>query len=182
MRIWISSNQEYALVMKLIHWLSAVTIVALFALGLWMMSLDYSHLWYQKAPEWHVAVGFFLVMLTLLRLLYRIFLPMPKALPGPRWQIVVATTVHWLFYGLLLAMLVTGYLIVTAKGEPLIIFNWFALPSLVTGIDNLEDTMGDLHEWFAYVIIGLSVLHSGAALKHHFIDRDGTLKRMITKI
>ena len=61
----------------------------------------------------------------------------------------------------------------------LLLSEGFEVPALVTNVDNLEDRAGDVHEWLAYTLIALVTLHAGAAVKHHFIDRDDTLKRML---
>lgn len=182
MKMFTNLDTEYALAAKLIHWISALTVFGLFGLGLWMTSLDYYDPWYQKGPELHISIGVLLACLTLMRILYRSVARFPAALPAPRWQMLLAKLVHIAFYLLLLSMFVTGYLVVTAKGEALAVFDWLHIPAVVTGIDNLEDTMGDIHEWLAYVIIALAGLHIAGALKHQFIDKDGTLSRMISRI
>ena len=89
--------------------------------------------------------------------------------------------VHWILYALLFAIVITGYLITTADGRDLDVFNWFSLPASITSFDNQETLMGNWHRWAAYVLAGLVVMHILAALKHHFIDRDATLKRMLGK-
>lgn len=181
MNVLKNTAREYSLLAKLIHWVSAVVVLGLFALGLWMMSLDYYDPWYQTGPNVHMGIGFLLVVVTVLRLAYRLLVRYPPPIPAPQWQMWVAKVIHLAFYLLIFLMFVTGYLIVTSKGEPLPIFNWFSLPAIATGFENLEDKMGDVHEWMAYLIIGLATVHALAALKHHFIDKDGTLKRMITR-
>jgi cytochrome b561 len=73
----------------------------------------------------------------------------------------------------------SGYLISTADGRAIQVFDWFEVPALVTGIANQEDIAGAVHYWVAVALIALASLHGLAALKHHFLDRDGTLLRML---
>lgn len=170
----------------LCHWITAVTVIGLFALGLWMTSLNYYDPWYQTAPDIHRSVGILLAMLVAWRLVWKFTGQQPATIPTHRpWERVIAKSTHGLLYVLLLLMFVSGYLITTAEGSALHVFNWFSIPAVTTGSDldikNLEDRAGDVHEILAYTIIGLATLHALAALKHHFIDKDITLLRMLGK-
>jgi cytochrome b561 len=71
----------------------------------------------------------------------------------------------------------SGYLISTADGRLIEVFNWFSVPSLVQR-KGLEETAGEVHEWLAYATIALVALHAAASLKHHFVDRSRILTRM----
>lgn len=163
----------------LFHWLSAVTVIGLFALGLWMVDLNYYHPWYNRAPDIHKSVGLLLFGLLAARLLWRLANPVPEHEPGPRWEHRLADIVHWLIYLLLFAILASGYLIPTAVGQPVAVFDWFEVPALVTTIDNQETVAGDWHKYLSWTLIGLLVLHIAGALKQHFINRNRTLKRML---
>ncbi len=173
-----NTQNAYGWLAITLHWVSALCIFGLFGLGLWMSDLDYYHAWYTKAPDLHRSVGFLLVMLTAFRLVWRSLNPAPNPAPAPVWQLKAAVAVHYLFYGLLFLMLVSGYFITTAEGKPLEVFNWFSIPSLITE-EHMEDVAGEIHEFLAFTLIGLSALHAAAALKHHFIDKDSTLKKML---
>ena len=76
-----------------------------------------------------------------------------------------------------LAVIVSGYLMSTADGRPLHVFDWFAIPAPGTN-PGLESTAGAVHVWLSYLVIALAVVHTAAALKHHFLDRKPTLTRM----
>lgn len=175
-----NTSSSYGMLAILLHWLSAVGVIFLFCLGLWMDSLDYYHEYYRVAPHIHKSVGVLLISLVVFRFVWRQFNTQPKALASHKpWEVVLARLVHYIFYAMLLCMFISGYLITTAEGGGLDVFNWFTLPSTITGIANLEDIAGEIHELLAFTLIGLVVLHMLAALKHHFIDKDSTLKRMI---
>jgi cytochrome b561 len=86
-----------------------------------------------------------------------------------------------LLYALLFLIMISGYLISTADDRGIEVFQLFAIPSLGEFIENQEDIAGLIHKWLAYTLIALALLHALAALKHHFIDKDNTLNRMIGK-
>lgn len=162
-----------------LHWVSAVTVVGMFALGLWMTSLNYYDPWYRKGPDLHRSIGVLLFITTVVRLGWRLVSPPPPPLASHKaWERLVAAAVHVLLYLLLFAIMLSGYLITTADGRAVHVFDWFSIPATLTG-ENQEDVAGAVHLLLAWSLIGLVVLHAGAALKHHFIDRDSTLRRML---
>lgn len=161
------------------HWLTAAAVIALFASGLWMVGLDYYHAWYHRAPHWHKSVGILLFGLVGLRLLWRLANPRPAPEPMPAWEHHLADGVHWAIYLLLFTVLLTGYLIPAADGEAVAVFDWFEVPALITNLQNQETAAGTLHEYLAWTLIAVVVLHVAGALKQHFINRNRTLKRML---
>jgi len=162
----------------LLHWFMAVGILGLFGLGLYMVELDYYHQWYQAAPNLHRSIGVVIALLLLVRLVWRLVNPMPTGL-GKRWEVIIAHWVHRLFYGLIIGIIVSGYLITTADGQSVSVFGLFELPALLDGFENQEDIAGEVHEWLTNTLMVLVALHALAALKHHFVDQDATLRRMI---
>ncbi len=175
---WRNTPQRYGWLTVIFHWLTAAVIVGLFALGLWMVELDYYSRWYHTAPDIHKATGMLLFGLLVARIAWRMASP-PPPLPAHHSAVqrAAASAVHHMLYLLLAFVMVSGYLIATAEGDPVSVFGWFDVPALVSG-DGLEDTAGTIHEWLAWSLVGLAGLHALAALKHQFIDRDGTLKRI----
>jgi cytochrome b561 len=164
----------------LLHWSVAFITVALFVSGLWMVDLDYYHEWYYRAPWWHKSMGVLVVTLVLIRLVWSRWRSLPAQIGTiPHRQHLAAKFVHGLMNLCIVLLGLTGYLMVTAKGEPLEVFDWFQLPALVAGKAGWVDTAGVLHLWIAYVTIALAAGHALAALKHHFIDQDATLMRML---
>lgn len=162
-----------------LHWLMALVVFGLFALGFWMVDLTYYSSWYKTAPYWHKSVGILLAALLLLRLFWRFKAGKPAALPDQNRRLQqMAALVHLLLYLLLLAIVLTGYLISTADGRGIEVFSWFEVPGMGELFAEQADIAGALHKWFAYVLMALVVLHAAGALKHHFVDKDTTLKRM----
>ncbi len=156
----------------------APLVLVLFLLGLYMVTLDYTHPWYQSAPELHRSLGVLTGLLLVPRWLWRQLDPLP-AIEGRRRERVVALSTHRLLYLLLALTVTSGYLIATADGRPLALFDLLEIPALPVTLENQEETAGSVHRWAAYTLAALSVLHALAALKHHFIDRDATLRRML---
>ena len=163
-----------------LHWLVAVLVIGLFGLGLWMVELDYYDSWYRRGPDLHRSMGILLGLLVLVRLIWRTTGITPEHEPGiSRLERSASGVVHALLYGLLLVMVVSGYLISTADGRSIDVFGLFAVPATLSGIDGQEDIAGDVHWAAAISLITLAGLHALAALKHHFLDRNRTLRRML---
>lgn len=177
---WRNTKQRYGLIAIAFHWLVAITVFGMFGLGLWMTSLDYYHQWYYKAPALHKSVGLTLFAVMVLRLVWRLLNPRPEPLPSHgRFERVLASLMHALLYLLPFALMSAGYLIPTADGQPVEIFGLVSIPATITSIPDQEDVAGDVHLTLAITLITLAVLHAIAALKHHFIDHDNTLRRML---
>lgn len=175
-----NSATGYGLVAIVLHWVVALTIVGLFALGFWMVDLDYYHSWYKQGPDIHRSVGLLLLAAMVLRLVWRLANIRPQPLAShSRLEVLAAHGAHWLLYLLIFTAMVSGYLISTADGSAISVFGWFDVPSLTGRIKGMEDTAGLVHYWATWAIVGLASVHALAALKHHFIDKDDTLRRML---
>ena len=175
-----NTKDRYGLVAMLLHWGMAILIVGLFALGTYMVELDYYDPWYKQAPDLHRSFGVIVAGLMIYRLGWRLANTRPSEL-GEAWESRIATWVHRLFYMLIAGIVVSGYLITTAEGQPVIVFGLFDIPATFTSFENMEDIAGEVHEWLTTTLIVLVSLHALAALKHHFINRDSTLRRMFGK-
>ena len=162
-----NTPERYGVISAAFHWLSAIIVYGMFALGLWMVTLSYYDGWYHKAPELHKSIGILLMMGLVIRVLWRVISPPPGPLPSysPMTRLA-AKAGHLALYLLLFAIGISGYLISTA-------------PLADAGAQ--ADFAGALHFWLAWSVVVLSVMHGFMALKHHFIDKDDTLKRMLGK-
>ena len=173
---------SYGIIAIIFHWVVAVAVIGMYLLGLWMDDLEYYDPWYTTAPHIHKSIGVIVISLVVARLIWRWINPVPKSLRShKKWEQVLAKLTHGMFYILLISMFFSGYLITTAEGKSLQVFNWFGIPAMVTEIENLEDVAGEIHEVIANTIILLATLHALAAIKHQFFDKDGTLLRMFGK-
>jgi cytochrome b561 len=162
-----------------LHWLIALGLAGSFAVGLYMQDLPLSPD-KLKIYSWHKWAGVTIFLLVLVRLGWRLGHP-PPALPAglPTWQLRAAAVVHGLLYALMLAIPISGWLMSSAKGFPTVWFGLVPLPDLLEKDKALGETLALIHQWLNYSMAGLVLAHAGAALKHHFIDRDGVLPRML---
>lgn len=175
----LNNNQNsYGWLSISLHWITAILVFGMFALGLWMVELDYYNVWYTDAPHYHKSIGLVLAGIVIIRLLYKLKQTQPQAL-GKVWEQTLARLAHILLYIGLLSLCFTGYLISTADGRGIDIFNWVTLPAMGQLFDNQEDLAGAIHEWLAYGLMAIVAAHVAGALKHHFINKDASLKRML---
>lgn len=175
-----NTAQSYGMLAIFLHWLVALVVIALFSLGVWMTGLTYYDDWYKRGPDIHKSIGILLFLIMLVRLGWRTVNITPDDEPDVgALQAQLAHGVHRLFYVLLFALMISGYLISTADGKPIQVFDLFAVPAVISDIPNMEDKAGKVHWYLALILISLASLHAVAALKHHFIDRDRTLKKML---
>lgn len=132
----------------------------------------------------HKSVGLSILVLTLARIGWRFAnpaIPLPAGTPG--WQKVAARTTHVLFYVLLIGLPLGGWAASSAGGRDIEWFGLFTWPALPLPLDrDLAGSFMEAHEAGVKVLYVLMILHIGAALKHHFIDRDNVLHRMIPLI
>jgi len=163
----------------LLHWTVALAIIGMYPLGLYIETLSYYDPEYRTIPAWHKSIGMLLLALLVVRIFWRTINRTPDPLPQPKAMLWITRAVHRLLYLLPLITLVSGYMISTADGRPISVFNWFEVPALPAVMENQEDLAGEIHYWTATLMIALAGLHALAALKHHFMDRDNTLIRML---
>jgi cytochrome b561 len=174
-----NTKEQYGLVAIALHWSMAVMVIGLFLLGLYMGTLEYVDAWYTRAPHLHESFGLVVFALLLLRTFWTLINTSPEPVPMPAWEQMAAVAVQRLFYLLLFALTISGYLISTADGHAVDLFNWAQVPAVFEGIEHQEDIAGAFHVILAWVTIGTVSLHFLAAMKHHFVDHDVTLLRML---
>ena len=173
-----NTQTHYGWISIAVHWLMALSIFSMFALGLYMVELTYYDAWYKGSLDLHKAVGIILLLLLMLRVFWRAVNINPQPLPGPKWEQRSGHMMHIGLYIFMLALMASGYLISTADGRGIDVFSVFTVPALPWSIDNQEDIAGDVHEVLAWLLISMSALHALAAIKHQIINKDGGLMRM----
>ena len=174
-----NSDNHYGLISILIHWLMALCIFFMFGLGLYMVELSYYDSWYRGSLQLHKSLGICLMFSLALRIAWKLVQTSPKPLAGPKWEQVAARTMHILLYVVLIILMLTGYLISTADGRAILVFDLFSIPALGASIENQEDIAGQAHLILAWFLITMVAMHALAALKHQFINQDGGLSRML---
>lgn len=164
-----------------LHWLIAIVTTGLFVLGLYMVGLGYMDRWYHTAPYIHQGIGMLLLAAIVWRSAWALVNPKPApAAPMAPWERRGAALTHGALYALLLAVPLTGYLILTADGRGVDVFGWFSVPALVGHLSHHAALIaGKAHLYLAVALIAIAAMHAAAAVKHHFWNRDATLARML---
>ena len=165
-----------------LHWVLGVALVALFGFGWYMTGLPFSPQ-RLKFYNWHKWAGISILLLSLLRLVWRLTHrapPLPAAIARnmPAWQKVAHHGTHLLLYGLFFAVPLMGWAYSSAAGFPIVLGGVLPLPDWVPVSKALAEALKPWHQISAYALAVLVLLHTAAALKHHCIDRDGLLARM----
>ncbi len=164
-----------------LHWIVAMMLVGSFSLGLYMSDLPISP-WKLQYFSWHKWNGITILALALLRLLWRLTHPAPPPAPGlPRWQALAAHGAHVGLYVLLFVIPLSGWIYSSASGYPVVYLGIksLQLPDLVARNKETAETLKSVHQFLNWSLLALVSIHVAAALKHHFLDRDETLRRML---
>ena len=174
---------RYSLTAIVLHWVLALAILGLFGVGLYMTDLPFSPA-RLKLYNWHKWAGVTILMLSALRLLWRLT-HRPPALPDPivdampAWQRWAHHGTHHALYALFFLVPLIGWAYSSAAGFPIVVFGVLPLPDFVPVDKALAEMIKPLHELSAFALVGLAGLHMAAALKHQWIDKDGLLQRML---
>jgi cytochrome b561 len=167
---------------KLLHWVVAVLVVGMIALGVVMVDVVQNLDLQYRLFQLHKSVGLTVLALMLLRIGWRLANPTP-AEPGTMrpWEVTAARLTHWAFYALLVAMPVTGFLTAASSplGIPTVLFGVVPVPHPIGPDKEFSETLAFVHENLARVLLALLAVHVGAALRHHLLLRDEVLTRML---
>lgn len=166
----------YDSVARLLHWLMAALILAVFLLGLLVDEFPKS--WEHVIVETHKVLGVGILLLVIVRFAWRLAHRPPAAeLVSPLLD-RAAWLGHYGLYALMLAVPVIGLVYTALRGQG-IDFGLFSIPPIMARNRELGRTVREVHELAAYALIGLASLHALAAIWHHFIRKDTTLMRML---
>ena len=168
---------RYTLVARILHWAIAALILLNLWLGFFHDSLPKD---WQVMPV-HKSVGLTVLALTIVRIVWRLT-HRPLALPAtiPQWERTAAGITHFLFYALMLILPLSGWIMTSAGTRPLNWFFLFDVPKFaVAKGDAIVGLSGGAHELLPWLWVALIALHIGAALRHHFMLKDGVLRRML---
>ncbi|NLJ51108.1 MAG: cytochrome b [Alcaligenaceae bacterium] len=177
-----TKNQHYTKTAIFLHWLVGLGIIGTLAMGLYMEGLPLSPSKLQLY-SWHKWAGMSLLVLAIVRLAWRLSHPAPD-LPETMGPIsrLAAHAGHWVLYVLMIAIPLSGWLMSSAQGFPVVWFGVLPLPDLVAKNAELGAVLKDAHVLLNYTLIAVLIGHIGAALQHHFIKKDNVLIRMLPLI
>ncbi|WP_419903701.1 cytochrome b [Kiloniella sp.] len=174
-----NSPDKYGAVTKFLHWFTAILIIGHIPFGWWMGTLPVSleKVWHYNL---HKSLGIVILVLVLLRILWRYISPPP---PPPNTvkniEKIAAHTVQYGLYAALVAQPVVGIIHSWASGYPIVFFNSYTIPNLISSNKTIADWLSTTHFLLGWGIAALIVVHISAALKHHYLDKDLILVRML---
>ncbi len=177
-----NTNRHYGAAAIGLHWLMAALIVTLVAMGIYMVRLPDVGFNSKKIILilTHKEIGSVVLALVATRLAWRELNRLPRLVETvPEWQKVAAIFVHLCFYALMIALPITGWVMSSAAGIPVSILGLFTLPDFVSHDEALFGWLRQIHDWLGYSMAALICVHAGAALRHHFLLRDDTLRKML---
>ena len=175
-----NSTTHFGLVSKVLHWLVALGIIGLTALGWWMVGLSYYDSWYNRSLELHRAGGMIVLCLASFFIAWKFISPSPDLQAElADWEKLAARAAHGLLLVAMLVIPLSGYIISTSAGAGFAFFGLFEIPAIIQTSERARDIAIEIHYYVAYGLIAVVVAHAAAALKHQFIDKHGTLKRML---
>lgn len=172
-------TERYTRTAIALHWIMAALILGNLAWGLWMVELPLSPS-KLKYFSWHKWTGVTVFVLAAARLLWRLRHPAPPLPPGmPRWERTGAHVSHYALYVLFFAGPLTGWLFSSAAGFQTVWFGVLPIPDLLGKNRELADVLKLVHRSVVYALGGVIAVHAAAAVKHHVLDRDDVLVRML---
>lgn len=163
---------------RVLHWLMAVAIVAMLFIGVGMVaSVSERHVWLLRI---HKPLGIAILILAVVRLAVRLrHKPPPLPADLPALQKLAAHASHWLLYGLMLAMPLVGWAMLSAGGYPVMLSESLRLPSILPANAVAFAVLRHLHSWLALLLFVVFLAHMAAALYHGLIRRDGVMSSML---
>jgi cytochrome b561 len=174
-----SAKTRYGGIAQLFHWLSALLIVAAVSLAFAMSDAEPGET-QNTLFDLHRSIGATILAVTGARLLWRLFNPPPPPERGmPAWQERVARYTHRLLYLILIVLPLLGWAGTSAYRARIMIFGLFELPPILPENRALSEALLETHEILALTLCAILIVHAGAALHHHFVRKDDTLRRML---
>lgn len=176
-----SQSGTYGAVSRANHWIVSISFFAMLAVGFY---LEFGGLTREaRGPimALHKATGTALLAFVTWRVIWRLRqgFPAPAAGNMPGWQVLASKAVHWGLLAAIVIMPLSGVLGSLFGGRPIDIYGLFMIPPFEKN-EAIKSAAGFAHMVTAYALVGLISVHVAAAIKHHLIDKDGTLVRMLT--
>ena len=174
----VSPEPRYTRTAIVLHWLAALLIVCNFAVAATMVDLPFGPQKF-RVYSWHKWIGITVFLLAALRVVWRRIHAAPPPVAMPEWQRKAAHATHVTLYVLMLIIPLSGWIYSSATGVSVAYLGLVPLPDLVPKDKALAAVLKAVHVTLNFVLLALVSVHIGAALKHHVVDRDGVLARMI---
>ena len=169
---------HYGVVSRLNHWLGALIIIGMLAVGLYFNDMprgDEKSYWLKL----HIGVGGLVFVFLWFRVFWRIFSKSPQPFAQKKSLKLVSSIVHWVLLLSVLTMALSGPLLIWSNGYAINVFDWFSIPTPMEKMPEFHELMETVHEIASKVLLVTLILHILAAIKHRFIDKDELLPRMV---
>ncbi|HKE95424.1 MAG TPA: cytochrome b [Povalibacter sp.] len=174
-----NTELRYGAIAQLLHWIIVALIITQLVLAFQASGLPAGPAKIAVLAR-HKSFGMTIFGLAVLRLTWRLFNPVPPMpLTTPRWQRIAAHVSHGALYALIMITPLFGWMMSSARNFPVSWFGLFTFPDLVQPDKSRYEFFHTVHESLAFTLAGIALLHAAAALKHHFIDHDDVLRRML---
>jgi cytochrome b561 len=176
------TTHQFGWVAIITHWIIALAVFGLFGLGYWMVDLGYYDSWYVAAPNLHKSVGLCLLVVMIFSVIWRLTHARADPLPThTHLEQILSRAMHFSLTLMIFLVIVSGYLISTSQGVGIEVFELFEVPGFGSFVEDQEHNAGLIHKYAAFIVTALALFHIMAALKHHIIDKDETLTRMLVR-
>ena len=174
-----NTTRSWGALSKALHWIIVILIINQWVIAARADALP-NGLAKLQALGWHKSFGMTILMLAVVRLAWRLMNPTPDLAGETKpWERLLARLSHFLLYALIFAMPLTGWMMSSARNFPVSWFKLFQFPDLVAPAERMFHRMHDLHHQLFAALVIVALLHIAGALKHHFIDKNDVLKRML---
>ena len=173
------NKKSYSVSTKLLHWLIAGQIIGLSVSGWWIVELSFYSSWYYLAPTLHKSFGVMVFLMGLILLLNKFRKRPPPLESHTKLEKLASKFAHLLLFASLITIPVSGYIFTTFTGQNVSIFNTFDIPAVLVTSEKIRDLAIEFHINASYGIAVVVFVHAGGALKHHLLDKDRTLRRML---
>ena len=168
---------KYPVLLRCLHWVIAACIITMIALGWRMSELGYEATGYQVLYRWHGTIGLLLLPLGVAQLIAYSMLPRPALAANIQgWSRVLARFVHLFLLYAVVALPVAGYFM---SGKYIVLIDGTSVPPIIDLSRTITKALFDIHVQLAWTVAAVVALHAAAALKHHFIDKDDTLRKIL---
>jgi cytochrome b561 len=176
----VTTPLHYGAPAKIFHWLIVALLAVQYPIG-WLMPDLHRDMTPGAGMTFHVSIGLTILVLTALRLVWRLTHPVAPESSLPAWQRVSSEAVHWLLYALVLATTISGWLFASFRGWSISFFYLVPLPMLASDNAAAGRTIDGLHQAMELALLVTIGIHIAAGLAHIFIYRDRVMQRMLPR-
>ncbi|MBN8987807.1 MAG: cytochrome b [Rhizobiales bacterium] len=169
---------QYGITAKLFHWLIVALLMVQYPIG-WLMPDLHRNMKPGAPMSFHISFGISILMLMVLRFVWRLTHPVAPESSMPPWQRLSSEVVHWLLYALVLATTVTGWLFASFRGWSVSFFYLLPMPMLSSENAAAGKVIDGLHQASEWALLAVIGIHVAAALAHIFFYRDRIMQRML---